>query len=172
MKLQHAREIAKQVRNQLSPHCSRCEIAGSIRRQKPEVHDIEIVCIPNVVPYGLFLDEYMTAPGFIDAVDRYPCLRGNPSQRYTQRRHPAGINLDLFMATPANWGMIYAIRTGPAVFSHRHLAARWCKLGYKSIGGILVHHTGRRQYIQEERQLFDILGMPWIDPQDREAAIF
>ena len=38
-----AYSIALVVLELLRPHCIRCEIAGSIRREKPEVKDIEIV---------------------------------------------------------------------------------------------------------------------------------
>ena len=31
----------------ISPYCERIEIAGSLRRGKPEVHDIEIVAEPK-----------------------------------------------------------------------------------------------------------------------------
>lgn len=43
-----ARAIAEQVRKALAPACERIEIAGSVRRERPEVHDIEIVAIPLV----------------------------------------------------------------------------------------------------------------------------
>jgi DNA polymerase/3'-5' exonuclease PolX len=47
MELSRAREIAKRVLVLLRPFCERAEIAGSIRRGKPEVGDIEIVVIPK-----------------------------------------------------------------------------------------------------------------------------
>jgi DNA polymerase/3'-5' exonuclease PolX len=34
--------IAEQTRTALAPYCERIEIAGSIRRQKPQVKDIEL----------------------------------------------------------------------------------------------------------------------------------
>lgn len=43
MKLEQALEIAEKVKALLAPHCERIEIAGSIRRKKPDVKDIEIV---------------------------------------------------------------------------------------------------------------------------------
>ena len=47
MELQKAKEIADSIIETLSPHCERCEIGGSIRREKEFVKDIEIVCIPK-----------------------------------------------------------------------------------------------------------------------------
>ena len=45
MKLQEAKTIAQTVKKVLTPYCDRIEIAGSIRRRKPIVHDIDIVLI-------------------------------------------------------------------------------------------------------------------------------
>ena len=40
MKLQQAEQIAKWIKAALEPHCERIEIAGSIRRKKPDVGDM------------------------------------------------------------------------------------------------------------------------------------
>ena len=47
MKYEEALKIAEEVKALLAPHCLRIEIAGSIRRKKPEVKDIEIVAYPS-----------------------------------------------------------------------------------------------------------------------------
>src|SRR5437879_3251534 len=47
IKLTHARAIADDLIEKITPLCERCEIAGSIRRQKAEVGDIEIVAVPR-----------------------------------------------------------------------------------------------------------------------------
>ena len=43
MEYNKALEIAEKTKAQLAPYCERIEIAGSIRRKKPDVGDIEIV---------------------------------------------------------------------------------------------------------------------------------
>lgn len=53
MKYEDAILIAERVKAELEPHCERIEIAGSIRRKKPEVKDIEIVAIPKPYETGL-----------------------------------------------------------------------------------------------------------------------
>ncbi len=47
MQLDKALEIAEKTKELLAPYCERIEIAGSIRRKKPEVKDIELVAIPK-----------------------------------------------------------------------------------------------------------------------------
>ena len=166
MNLNQATEIAERIRTELAPFCERVEIAGSIRRRKPEVGDIEIVAIPRIVEAGLLWSNPETHPGFCIAVNRYQAIKGKPRGKYTQRLLPEGINLDLFMARPENWGLIFAIRTGSAEYSHRVLAAGWCQAGYHSMDGMLVKGLHKIP-VREERDLFNLIGLPWSDPWER-----
>ena len=47
MDLEYALPIANQVVEKLAPFCQRIEVAGSIRRRRPFVHDIDLVVIPS-----------------------------------------------------------------------------------------------------------------------------
>jgi DNA polymerase/3'-5' exonuclease PolX len=117
-----ALEIAKRAQATLAPYCHRISIAGSIRRQRPQVKDIEIVALPWQEPSDLFGDALVAHHGFCAAVNQWRAIKGQPTGKYTQRRLPEGINLDLFMADADNWGLILAVRTGSAAFSHHVLA--------------------------------------------------
>jgi len=170
MRLEAALPIAERCLAELMPHCERGEIDGSVRRRKPEPHDIEIVCIPKTIAYpdGLFDTQHTTDPGFIEAVDRWPAMKGRPTGKYTQRRLPEGINLDIFMVTPRSWALQFAIRTGSANYSHHVLAKAWVRAGYHSEGGILRRYGGNEVEIREERELYTLLGIPWREPELRE----
>ena len=65
-----------------------------------------------------------------------------------------------------NWGLIYAIRTGSADYSHRVLACGWVRNGYKSADGMLSR-DGVAVPVREERDLFRLAGVPWVDPEER-----
>jgi len=160
MQLDQATTIAEQIKAQLAPHCDRIEIAGSIRRRKPDVGDIEIVAIPKPYGVGLF------ASGIAPIVDAWPKVRGELPCKYTQRTLPDGIALDLFFATRENWGLIFAIRTGCADYSHHVLACGWVRNGYKSAGGMLTR-DGVAVAVPEERDLFRLAGVPWVEPEAR-----
>lgn len=156
--LSEARREAVVILSELSPVCERCEIAGSIRRRKPNVKDIEIVCIPRSRDLW----------GFADLVNRWEAIKGSPAGRYTQRRLPSGVILDLFMADRVNYGTILLIRTGDADFS-------------KHVAGLLLPEAGFRQrdgYVRkdgvivptpEEEDVFRLIGLPFIPPEDREG---
>jgi len=160
MKYHEALKIAQEVLEQLRPHCHRCEIAGSIRRKKDEVKDIEIVAIPKPYDIGLF------ESGITTVVNRWKMVKGKLPCKYTQRILPQGIKLDLFLADEMNWGYIYAIRTGSANFSHYILAKTWCKKGFKGDDGYLTRN-GLVVEVREEQDLFDLIGLDYVAPEDR-----
>ena len=153
--------IANKLVDQLRPHCTRIEIAGSVRRKKPEVKDIEIVCIPK--PYST---DPLFPSGIAPIVNQWQNVKGELPCKYTQRVLPEGIKLDLFMVEPGNWGLQLAIRTGSADYSHKVLASTWAAKGYKSIGGYL--YKGSKVYeVREERDLFERLGIEYTEPENR-----
>jgi DNA polymerase/3'-5' exonuclease PolX len=160
MQYEKAMAIAERVKAHLAPHCERIEIAGSIRRRKADVGDIEMVAIPKPYDVGLF------ASGIAQIVSVWPKVRGELPCKYTQRMLPEGIALDLFFATEENWGLIYAIRTGSADYSHRVLACGWVRNGYKSVNGMLTR-DGVAVPVREERDLFRLAGVPWEQPEAR-----
>lgn len=160
MRLSEALKIAEWVKSELAPHCERIEIAGSIRRKKPDVKDIEVVAIPKPYDVGLF------ASGIATVLNQWEMVKGQLPCKYTQRILPYGIKLDLFFATKENWGAIYAIRTGSADYSHKVLGGGWVKYGYKMEGGVL-HRSGFPISTPEEEDFFKCCGVEWVKPEDR-----
>ena len=160
MEYNKALEIAEKVKAQLAPHCERIEIAGSIRRKKPVVKDIEIVAIPKPYDIGLFEN------GIAAVVKQWTKVKGELPCKYTQRILPEGIALDLFFADHENWGLIYAMRTGSADYSHHVLGNAWVKQGYRSIEGYLCSN-GKRIAVPEEKDLFRLIGVLYVEPEKR-----
>ena len=155
MKIDEAKKIADKYVEILKPYCLRIEIAGSIRREKPEVKDIEIVAIPGNIE------------SFAREVNKLQKVKGEPTGKYTQRILPEGISLDLFIANEKNWGLIFAIRTGSANFSHKTLACGWVKKGYHSVNGMLIDKYGNEVEVREEKDLFNLIGVAYVQPNQR-----
>lgn len=128
MRLKDAELYANEVVRLLMPACQEIVVCGSVRRRKPEVKDLEIVALPK---------RRDSPPVFGDALGGLPpldalCTRlvtygelarnsRNPKDgaKYKTFVHPRGkIAIDLFIASPENFGNIVAIRTGDADFSH------------------------------------------------------
>jgi DNA polymerase (family 10) len=167
--LARAVSLVETVRAVLAPHCERIAIAGSVRRRRSFVGDLEMVCIPKMIPTGLFGDERITDPHFCAVVNQWPAVKGKPEGKYTQRRLPDGIMLDLFMADAENWGLIFAIRTGSWEFSRDLLGDECKRKGYQSKDGRLRTRDGTIIPVREEHDLFALLGIPWVNPEAREV---
>lgn len=155
-----AYKIALKVLEQLRPFCSRIEIAGSIRRKKADCGDVEIVAIPKPYEIGLFQN------GIANVVNQWEKVRGELPCKYTQRILPSGIKLDLFFAEEENWGLKFAIRTGSADYSYKILAKGWVRQGFKSDEGYLFK-DGEKYEIREEEDLFKLIGVPYVEPENR-----
>jgi DNA polymerase/3'-5' exonuclease PolX len=169
----------------MAPFCERIEIAGSIRRGKPEVKDLEIVAIPkwveNVEKVGLFDEEKITRvntlqawgnsthvglqwikPG-TDEIIPWPLkIDGKYWRGYLKEEE---IKLDLFLCTPKNWGMIMLIRTGSADFSrevvtHAKKIGRNVSEGHLTISGVPVDTP-------EESDVFRLLELEYVEPENR-----
>lgn len=162
-----ARKVADQITKELEPHCLRCEVVGSVRREAVEVGDIELLIIPGPYEIGLLKD------GLPEVVDSWEHVKGklHPDKcKYVRRLHPSGIEIDIFFANQDNWGYLKAIRTGSKDFSHKILARNWYRLGYRGLKGNLTKN-GKIVPVPEEQDLFDLIGLEWIEPQHRSYPL-
>jgi DNA polymerase/3'-5' exonuclease PolX len=135
--LSKARLIAEDLVKLLQPFCIRIDIAGSVRRGgKREVKDIEIVCAPQLIWVSTDLfgtdGKYVPIAAFADALQSVATriLKGKVTGRMLQLALPGEIKVDLFMPQPHDYYRQLAIRTGPAEYSHKVLAAAWVKKGW------------------------------------------
>lgn len=127
-----ARDVAAQLVAYLKPNCKRIAVAGSIRRCRLEIGDIEIVCIPKVELYDL-TDAWLSA-GVI--CHREPRCWGNRlrSFRLNVKNLEESVQVDLFLQPdPATWGVNMLLRTGSAEFSRKMVTKR-------SQGGFMPDH--------------------------------
>lgn len=180
MSLRAARAVASEMIEALRPYCQRVEVAGSIRRSRDWVNDIEIVAIPksrlkapDMDIFGEPLGKPMVVrdPGFVMVVDSLAdrIIKGNVQEgRYIQFVTSTGITVDLFLCRPETWGYIHAIRTGSSDFI-RAVALRWSQLGYKGVEGHLTRF-GKPVPVPEEADLFALLGMMVPPPHARELT--
>ena len=167
--LRDAAALALLMIERLKPYCRRIEIAGSIRRHKPEIGDIELIAEPYFET-DLFLTQ--TENHMLNGVKWEAFGRiVKDGNKYKQIELHEGINLDLFIVTPpAQWGVLYLIRTGSAEFSHRFVTT-------KQEGGLLPSYLRVKDGAiwshnhivptPEERDVFDLAGVAWIDPEGR-----
>jgi DNA polymerase/3'-5' exonuclease PolX len=167
MELERAQIIANQVKEKLAPYCERIEIAGSIRRRRPWVKDIDLVCIPK--NQGQFVYQLQQLGPFK--------VCGNKLIRVSYQP----IELDVYVATPETWATLLLIRTG----STKH-NVMLCKLARQK--GMKLHADGSGLFeicydkvgmdTQQEREervagdteasIFQALGLKYKEPWERE----
>lgn len=157
MHLYYAQTIAENLLRELQPYCDIIHIAGSIRRQKPEVKDIEIVCIPKkfkMAEKNLFGEDVnprtIIHPEFEKIIKANGTIgKGKFTGRYMQlvmqrviESVAYTINLDLFMPQQHDYYRQLAIRTGSAEYVRKFISGMWVKKGWCGSGGEL--------YLQKE----------------------
>lgn len=145
--LAEASAIAEQLRAALAPGCERIEVAGSIRRRRPDVGDIELVAVPRIhvedLAEGLFETRELTVDELQVTLDQLlmdGVLASHPTDpkrgpRYSKWLHVAsGLQVDLFSARRDTFGLIWLIRTGPDTYS-RALVTDARRRGHHVAGG-------------------------------------
>jgi DNA polymerase/3'-5' exonuclease PolX len=165
MELDKARKKAEEIEEQLRPVCDKIAIAGSIRRQKDWVRDIDMVAIPS--NQGMFLT-VLQSLGRIRA--------GGGKIIRVGMGFTKGIDLDMYVATPETWATILLIRTGSAAHNRKLcLLARsknmvlhadgsgLFKLEAQGCEGVEVRIAG-----DTETQIFEKLGLSYVAPEKRE----
>ena len=193
--LAQAQRLARILTRRLEPACARIEVAGSIRRGKAWVGDVELVCIPRaggqldallarleregdeggrrIYRSRAFLEERLAGLGlpFVHTTDvrrwgeRYKRFYVWASRQY------GIVAVDLFVATRENWGAIYAIRTGPGDFSQALVTHLKCCTPYRQQDGqVVVQATGAVVPVYEEADYFALAGLPVIPPERRTVA--
>jgi DNA polymerase/3'-5' exonuclease PolX len=170
--VQAAMPYAAAALDLLRPHTDRAELAGSIRRLRPTVGDIEIVAEPSSVVDGLFGEERLSLPEIRAACDKMGRVtKGGERMIQVADVFGSGITLDLFLVhPPAEWGVILAIRTGPAPFS-RALVTRIKGRLWRCKDGWVRDDSGRRVPCPTEREFFAAAGLAYLAPEDRTEAL-
>lgn len=172
MQFQEASKIAVDICYQLQPFCDKINIAGSIRRKKPEVKDIEIVLQPKqIILKDMFGDQpkSVATDVFCKNVESLgKVIKGKPDGKHMQIELHAGIKLDLFMASKNNYGNIMLIRTGDWEFSKYFMGTLLRKRGYYSEGGV-IHDINDEDVVEtpEEIDVFNLVGIEMIPPSLR-----
>ena len=161
MEYKEAKVIADELISITQPYCERVEIAGSTRRKKANVHDVEICLIPNnknklFNRLGLYLLKLNKDFKYIKNGEKYKQFIFKDAQ------------IDMFIGKPDNWGLLYLIRTGSAEFSTKILT-RWKKVsgGGYSKDGYLYNGNHEIFYTPEEMDVFRLCKMDWVEPELR-----
>ena len=178
--------LAENLITVLLPWCERIEVAGSIRRKKPEVGDIEIVAIPKM-GVDLFGDcdpkqDHLAARLMVmirdGAISKLPEINPEKTrpawgQKYkkffvTLNDTLGEMQVDLFCCDAKNWGNMFTIRTGSSEFSAALIERIKNQTPYRQQDGYLVDTTrGTVLEVASEQDYFKLAGVGWVNPENR-----
>jgi DNA polymerase (family X) len=147
------------------PGCERCEPAGSLRRMRDTIGDVDVLVAASG-DSGPFMSVLTELPEVTEVIARGPTK--------TSVRVPTGtggsIQVDLRVLEPQCWGaaMLYFTGSQAHNVAVREIAVR---KGLKlSEYGLFDAETGELIVSQTEQEVYARLGMQWVPPPLREDA--
>ena len=188
-----ALKVAERLVDIFQPACERIEIKGGLSRMKPDVHDIDLLVIPDLAMlpqpraefgkpepkiYKTRLDQLigqMVDDGMID-LDK----NGDRFKKIQVRDPWIMVEISIVLP-PATWGVLAVIKTGPQDFSHyvvtRKRSGGGLPNGYRVQNGAVWKGekevkdlTGETPIgFNSEIDFLNFLGLGWVEPSERVA---
>lgn len=157
-----AMELAEDIVAELSmvPGCDRCCYAGSLRRMKETIGDIDILAAAEAAPAAALMKAFTSLP----YVDEVIAAGGTKSSIRTVK----GVQVDLRVLPEAAWGAALQYFTGSKAHNlrTREIAVH---NGLKlSEYGLFDAETDQLIVSKTEEEVYERLGLPWMPPQLRE----
>jgi DNA polymerase/3'-5' exonuclease PolX len=178
MNLQTAQRYAGKITEWLAPFCHRIEIAGSIRRERPNCNDVDLVVIPKMETVTDLLGVPVSSKNLLHAhLAEY--TQKTPGAQWLAGEKTAGRNLllllpktprvqiDIFCATAGTFGTLFLCRTGSK--EHNIWFAQRAKTRdghWDPYAGLYMSTTDA--IADTEENLYRALDLEWIEPRNRE----
>jgi DNA polymerase (family 10) len=172
--------VAAELGDILTPFCERLEIAGSLRRGKPTVGDIELLFIPKSESRadGLFdttqvnlADEVINRLLSSGVLAKRPNVNGSFAWGEKNKlaiHGPSGIPVDLFATTAANWWVSLVVRTGSKE-TNLELTTGAQRFGRRlnAYGSGVTMPDGSNVAAKSEQEVFHLCGCKYREPKHR-----
>ena len=145
-------KIAYREAIRLEPFSKKIEVAGSIRRKKPDPRDVDIVLIPKnkrrIMAYAK-----MHRTGKI----------GHGAHHLSYIAD--GAEVELYFATPKSWGAMLMYATG--TMQYNILLRKYAKFFGMKLSQYGLYKDGKMIAGKTEESIYAALGKKWKDPKKR-----
>lgn len=138
------------------PGVREVEVAGSIRRRKATIGDIDLIAA--VDDKEVAIEAFATLPDVREVL-----VRGE----HTRVLLRSGLEADLWVVTPSGWGAALSYATG----SREHtleLRMRAQERGWSIRTEEVVDEGGTSVLVATEEEFYRVLGLEWVAPELRE----
>lgn len=158
--------FAVKILRVIEPFCLKAELAGSIRRRREVVNDIDVVVLVR--------------PDFNSWLNLLKAIRNEFNASSVKQGDKLAVlnvpftsqgcvQVDLYRADPGTWGVLLLVRTGSKEHNVKLCNLAICKglrLQY-SVG--LTDQQGHVVAGRTEEEVFEKLGLPFVLPSEREG---
>jgi DNA polymerase/3'-5' exonuclease PolX len=155
--------LANRVKNLVQIHCEKLEVVGSIRRQRPKIHDVDFVVVtPNDA-------EWLKIGTELKRIKVQTSCAGNVVIKVYVPCNNGLFQVDFYRAKPSTFGINQLIRTGSA--DHNMWLA-----GYAISKGMRIKYSeglvkdGVVVAGETEEGVFTALELPCPVPSEREVV--
>jgi DNA polymerase/3'-5' exonuclease PolX len=161
--LKEAERIAVQVKAAVETLCERIEVAGSIRRQKSKVHDIDFVVVTKNDAEWQKINEKLK-----NLKAKPNCSGNNVIKAFLPCQNDL-FQVDFYRAKPQTFGIHLLVRTGSAdhnVWLASYAISKGMRIKYSE--GLIKE--GSVIAWEDEKGMFEALGLPYPLPPEREIV--
>ncbi|MFJ4468245.1 DNA polymerase/3'-5' exonuclease PolX [Streptomyces sp. NPDC089424] len=155
-----ATDVAEGIVARLSqvPGCLRCAYAGSLRRGRETIGDVDVLAAAE--------DSEPLMRAFTELPETGEVVARGTTK--TSLRTTKGLAVDLRVVPPDSWGAALQYFTGSKAHNIR-TRERAVHQGFKlSEYGLFDVESGERIVSEKEEDVYALLGLPWIPPALRE----
>lgn len=166
--------IAQEMAGILKIACEQLQIAGSLRRQKPDVKDAELIAIAKVIDGQNALHwvlDRLVAEGTIEKAlygEKQTTRWGDKYRGFVYKN----IKFEIFITQPSSFGYQYWLRTGPGDANTYFM--KLCKFRkapfHVEDGQVWWNDTALD--IPDEKAWFRLLGIAALSPNQRSVATY
>lgn len=153
-----AMDLAEEIVRVLTPLAKRCTYAGSLRRYRETIGDIDILAASKKP--GPIMEAFASLPMVTEVI-----VRG---EKKTSVRTDRGIQVDLRVVPPESWGAALQYFTGSKAHNIRTREIAVHKKLKLSEYGLFDVESGDLIVSETEEAVYERLDLPWIPPTLRE----
>ncbi len=140
-------------------------VCGSVRRRRIKVRDLDLVCRAPIRK-AITVLESLNGHKIDGLLMDVTCLSNQDNVKKQADFLINGVQVNVYSATVANEGAMVLFLTGSKSFNIR-MRGHAKGLGYK-LNQYGLWHNDELIAGRYERQIFEALGLQWMDPEQRE----